>query len=191
VRHVKLAHEGHELEVITESIDVTAMVEPDPDWKYTDSSGHVHRYDDSAPDGPYPTLEYRAWHECHGDGLDCDYEDDQDLCYPVLGCKRCGEHVVPGTRTGQSRSIPGLTTYLIDGEPVSKQAAEDFMAAARWEREASARRPPLTPGQLDDVRAAINAAGLRLWLKSMFGPSAARRMIRDAWVSLDRDDWET
>lgn len=201
--YVRLAHEGHELEITTESIDVTPMTEADPNWTFTDSAGHPHRYDKDAPDGPYPTLEYRPRHGCGGSlepGADpfeepgCDYDGDQELCHPVLSCKQCGAWITPGSRIGMPHRIPGLRTYLIDGKPVSKQAADDFVAAARGEAQAAAQhvdRPPLAPEHLEAVRAAIRAAGLRLWLKSMFGPSAARRMIRDAWVSLDRDDTET
>ncbi len=132
--YAKMGHEGHTLEIQREVIDVTPMAEPDPGWTFTDRAGHTHGYTDGAPDGPYTTLEYRTVHD-HADDGECDADGDQEFCYPVLVCKRCAQPVRPGTRAPLFRqNMPGMTTYLIDGEPVSKQAAEDFMAASRAEK---------------------------------------------------------
>lgn len=204
-----MSHEGHELTVETESIDVTCMTEPDPGWKFTDKAGHTHSYVADRPGGPYPTLEYRTQHD-HADDGECDADGDQEFCYPVLVCKRCGQPVRPGTRAGTPTRIPGMTTYTIDGEPVSKQAAEDFAATMRRERQAAAPVPvctrcerPLSPDRghvckgmvasptTQTLVRNIRERGLNHVLAELVGTDTARKMIRDAWVSLDRDDRET
>lgn len=117
-----IEYEGHTLEVTTDWIDVTPVQEPDPGWTETDAAGHVHTYDDTADGGPYPTLTWKRKTVFCGE---C--QEDEDLGHLV--CKQCGERVTPGFRAGTPKKIPGLSTYLLDGAPVSKTTAEDFMAA--------------------------------------------------------------
>jgi hypothetical protein len=129
--YVKISHDGHELEVTTEAIEITSISndEPDPDWTETDSQGHRHYRSTTETGGPYPTLQWKP------DMVHCsDCHEEED--HGHLVCIQCGERVQPGMRPlppGRN-FIPGMTSYLIDGQPVSKQAAEDFLAAARAER---------------------------------------------------------
>jgi len=123
---------GHELEIVAESVEITSInsSEPDPDWTETDAAGHRHYHSKTETGGPYPTL---MWKPDMVHCQDCHEEED----HGYLVCGECGERVQPGFRPlSPARTfIPGLTSYTIDGEPVSKQAAEDFMAAMRQERE--------------------------------------------------------
>lgn len=128
----KVQHEGHSLTVEQEWIDVTAMSEPDPAWTYTDRGGHVHRAVKAGSDRvDYPTLDLQSsdphwcW-ECQDTHVDHWWE-----------CPLCEEKIVPGSRMGQPRKIPGMTTFMIDDEPVSPQAARDFVAS--WQREMNER----------------------------------------------------
>jgi hypothetical protein len=126
-----LGYNGHTLEIITEEVDVTSVFqqEPDPDWTETDVAGHRHYRSETQTGGPYPTL---MWKPDMVHCRDCHEEED----HGYLVCKQCGEHVQPGYRPDHSRKvIPGLRTYLIDGEPVSPRAAEDFITAMRQEQE--------------------------------------------------------
>lgn len=162
---VRADFDGHTLEITTEVIDVTPLAEPDPKWTFTDAAGHRHYWSDTESGGPYPTLEYRTVHD-HADDEECDADDDQDLCYPVLCCKQCGQPVAPGTRPPSSRRIvPGLRTYLIDGEPVSKQAAEDFMAARKAEALAAAPETYHGVTVPEKIRLVWNrpGSGARMW----------------------------
>ncbi len=209
--YAKLGHEGHTLEIQRDVIDVTPMVKPDPNWTFTDKAGHSHSYVADRPEGPYPTLEYRTQHD-HADDGECDADGDQEFCYPVLVCRVCGQPVRPGTVASTAREyVPGLTAYLIDGEPVSKQAAEDFMASMRAERAArlasgqvcyrceqplAADRGHVCSGMVANpvtqtLIRNIRERGLNHVLAVLVGTDSARKMIRDAWVSLDRDDRET
>jgi len=141
--HVKIGFEGHTLEIQRDMIDVTAMSEPDPGWTFTDTQGHEHGAVEQGPDGSvrYPSLLKRVIpHECDG-------YCEEEGCPLGWVCQWCYEHITPGVRTGRTRRyIPGRTTYLVDGEPVSEQAARDFAAA--WQREFNARhdRHPDTDG---------------------------------------------
>jgi len=122
--------DGHTLEIIRETVDVTSAYasKPDPDWTFTDAAGHQHYYNKNETGGPHPTLEWKP------DMVHCaDCHEDEDR--GGLVCKICGEEIQPGFVPDPGpHVIPGLVSYLIDGEPVSKQAAEDFMAAMERER---------------------------------------------------------
>jgi hypothetical protein len=130
----KITHDGHTLTVERESVDVTAISEPDPAWTYTDMAGHEHRaVSEDAPHVDrvtYPTLLRK-----YGDETWC-WECQDTHRDEWLECADCGERITPGTRAGRPRSILGMITYTIDDEPVSEQAAQDFIATARREREA-------------------------------------------------------
>lgn len=122
--------DGHELEIIRESVDVTSMfaMKPDQEWEETDAAGHRHYRSETETGGPYPTLQWRP------DMIHCsDCHEEEDHGYLV--CRECGERVQPGFVPDPGpHVIPGLVSYWIDGEPVSKQAAEDFLAAVKRER---------------------------------------------------------
>lgn len=130
--YVKLVHEGHELEITTEMVDVTSIhaMKPDPKWTFTDAAGHRHYRSEDETGGPYPTLMWKP------DMVHCaDCHEDHDEGFLV--CTQCGERVQPGFVSDPGpHLIPGLRSYTIDGEPVSPQAAEDFLAAMRAERRA-------------------------------------------------------
>jgi hypothetical protein len=98
---------------------------------------------------------------------------------------------------GRAQSIPGMQTYLIDGEPVSPQAAQDFLANARRERLASGQvcyrcEEPLAAdqGHVCSGMAAnrdiqllvrnIHDRGLIHVLSVLVGTDSAQKMIRDA-----------
>lgn len=175
----KFSHEGHTLEIQTERVDVTPMMEPDPNWTFTDAAGHEHSYTASDHAGHYPTLAYLPHHGHADDEDECDYDDDQHLCYPVLACTECSEEIRPVLRPGRPASIPGLTSYLIDGQPVSKQAADDFMAAARAEQAAAGDYTQRI------ITESVQRQGLFAWLSKVVGKDAAKQLIRDAWWALD------
>lgn len=72
-------------EVITESnpIEISTIGPiPDPDWRYVDMAGHVHRYDNEAKMRRYYV------------DLTCD--DGYDIGHNE--CIHCGEWIVPGTK---------------------------------------------------------------------------------------------
>jgi hypothetical protein len=121
---VKLtAPDGRTLEIDTERIDVsTALPQPDPNWTYTDRASHTHTYGQPG-ERTYPTLELRTsepyWcAECEDEHTDTWFE-----------CPLCGEKIDPGTRIDTSpKYIPGLTSYRIDGQHVTKEEAEALLA---------------------------------------------------------------
>ncbi|MFI2620421.1 hypothetical protein [Streptomyces sp. NPDC018584] len=128
-------HEGRTLEVETERIEVTtALPQPDPRWTYTDRAGHEHAYGQRGSAAhTYPTLARREsepyW--CS----DCD-DEHTDVWFE---CPLCGEQIEPGTFIDTSpQYMPGPTTYLIDGEPVTEaegKALLDEIQTASAERQ--------------------------------------------------------
>lgn len=133
----EIVYEGRTLTIERDSITVQSMAEPDPAWTFTDAAGHEHRASGEgihsmiATPVTYPTLE-----TVYGDESWCEdcRETHTDEWW---ACRRCGEKIVPGIRAGVSRTLPGMVTYEIDGEPVSPVAARDFVTA--WQRELNAR----------------------------------------------------
>jgi hypothetical protein len=137
---IEIVCEGHTLEINRDMIDVTAIHEPDPGWTFTDTQGHEHGAVEQGPDGSvrYPSLLKRVIpHECDG-------YCEEEGCPRGWVCQWCYEVITPGTRAGRTRYIPGMTRYLIDGEPVSEQAARDFVTARQ--RELNARHGSTSTG---------------------------------------------
>ena len=112
-------------EMRCEPIDVTSMSRPNPDWRWTDSSGHVHRWFDVTT-SPVVATEYHPSHRYDVPTLVFveDYPATEE--YPAVGhweCRECREVAPsPGRCPDYYRQlIPGLREYFIDGEPVSKE----------------------------------------------------------------------
>lgn len=148
--------EGRTLEIITDLIEYQSISEPDPGWRYTDRAGHVHTpaVERTAGDGGdpkivgYPTLVWTTEdHECF------DLCED-DGCPAWWECPQCGEHIRPGSRAGRPGVMRGMTTYEIDGEPVSPTAARDFVTG--WQRELNARFGH-DPARVADSNLRLNA----------------------------------
>lgn len=127
-----IEYNGVTLEIETQLIDVKAMTEPDPRWRYTDAEGHSHE-PQAASEGHllYPTLRQETgpadWCEDCGD-------EHTDAWFV---CRQCGERVTPGTRTGTSKMIRGFTSYTLDGVRVSEADAREFIA--EYQRELDQR----------------------------------------------------
>lgn len=128
-------YDGHTLEITTDRIEVTSnLPQPDPRWTFTDSAGH-HHHTVSGTDGlvTYPTLVLRSgpatWcQDCHDEHTDAWWE-----------CRLCEKKISPGVRYDNSRRfIPGMITYLLDGEHCSPDEARTFVA--RWQRELNHRQ---------------------------------------------------
>lgn len=124
---------GITIDYYANPIDVTPMRIPDMHWSYTDSAGHVHRWEG----------EDREW----GDGATVptvrwvvDVEGDDE--YPERGhneCRQCGERINPAWRSPATRRwVPGLQEFLVNGTPVSKEDAETIAAALRAQHSADA-----------------------------------------------------
>lgn len=115
-----------ELTVDTAMIDVTSnLPRPDKSWRYTDQQGHEHYWRDG-----WPTLT-RVVDETYWCGECNDEHHDTHL-----ECRVCHETIEPGTTgpSGFREFIPGRTTYLLNGEPISKERAEEIMAQRRSRR---------------------------------------------------------
>lgn len=114
--------DGRTLDAHSEPIETTDLgAKPDPDWVHVDAQGHEHRY----LDGQLPTLRYVVDEEDYT----VEDEDGYPEEYPGSGhheCTTCGEHVTPGTgsASGWQTFIPGPVTYLLDGQPITKDHAE-------------------------------------------------------------------
>lgn len=134
---VTISFGEHTLEIHREMIPVTSISELDPNWRYTDRAGHVHRPSVTRELGKedkitgYPTLEW--FPEDH----ECNRWCDEEGCPRWRACPRCGEKITPGSRAGRTRMLAGMVSYEIDGEPVSPTAARDFVT--NWQREFNAR----------------------------------------------------
>jgi hypothetical protein len=112
------------LEIERDMIEIsTGLPQPSKSWKTTDRQGHKHAY----ADGPdrYPTLrpEYRPFW-CP----DCHEEHEESW----LVCRICGERIEPGTYVDTTPQIrPGRTSYTLNGEPVTKERADEIIAEAK------------------------------------------------------------
>jgi hypothetical protein len=95
---------------------------PNLKWEFTDSAGHIHKWE---PDGSLPTLnrvEDTEYHSC--DMSDEDYYccDGYEETITTYFCKECGEEVKPGYYTDMSPLYQyGEITYYINNVPVSKE----------------------------------------------------------------------
>jgi hypothetical protein len=88
------------------------MSDPDPNWEYTDQSGHVHRWD---ADFNLPTLE----------PVSASYEEDGEIYHYIdhYVCHDCREEIEPGRKEGEIKHIPGLqrTEFTLSCPPQSPQ----------------------------------------------------------------------
>lgn len=109
----RLRIDGHEIRMYREVIDVSsALPGPDPSWRYTDTAGHEHCYDDG-----YPTLELVTVSEPYW-CPDCHEEHEGDT---ELRCRLCGEQVTPGTRVSSNgQAMAWRVEYYIDDEPATE-----------------------------------------------------------------------
>lgn len=102
---MKFYHSGdgdYTLTIEQEYLDTGPYREPDPDWSFTDSAGHIHKY---GKDFSTPTLKeeaYTEWEACWECG--CGH---QETFYRTV-CVECGEEVYPGTRYKPGEKIAGL-----------------------------------------------------------------------------------
>ena len=96
-------------------MEVTPLAKPDDDWEFTDSVGHLHRWQN----GRLPSLK---------EIIDCSADGE----YPALThmeCERCGETIAPGYKSPESREfIHGLTHLYIDDVEVGKSEFEKEFA---------------------------------------------------------------
>ena len=119
-------------EMRREMVDVTSLHRPDPSWRETDASGHIHEWytegrqaNDYRPDQAY-TLPTLRWIE------EVPATDD----YPAIGhyeCVQCGLRVGPPQFTADvhHQHIPGLLTCLINGERVTPEEFQERWKAAK------------------------------------------------------------
>jgi hypothetical protein len=121
----RIEHDGHVLEIEQSRIDVSSSSpRPSPYWKFTDAAGHQHAYDTEAR--RYPTLAIKEGEPYWDDDL---ADEVTDSWYE---CALCGERITPGTYVSSVREYePGPLYASIDGEPVTEQQANDFIAQAK------------------------------------------------------------
>lgn len=124
----RIERDDHVLEIHREWIDITsALPRPSPSWTYTDAAGHNHVYGTDRE--LYPTLVIRTGEPYWCDECEDDHEDDW------YECPLCGEKITPGSYVDSSpRPMPGPVHYAIDGEPVSEEQAQAFIAEGREAR---------------------------------------------------------
>lgn len=86
------------LEVNTDQIYAPSLggQERDPNWRFVDSHGHVHTYQNQEKMWEW-VVDYSYW---------CDFcRDDHDA--GEFRCKHCGDEVTPGTRKEMNPYIAG------------------------------------------------------------------------------------
>jgi len=99
-------------------IDVTSFKEPDPDWIYTDSNGHEHRWKiEDDWNASIPTCIEESI-------LDGYYEDGEPDYRREYRCKLCGEVIHPEMCPVTYRRYKPLTSANINGVPVTLQEAQ-------------------------------------------------------------------
>jgi hypothetical protein len=107
---------GRSFSTNTEMIDVTSMSDSykvDPTWVWADLAGHVHRGTEIDLTTAWSVVGSHWCEDCREDHHD--YE---------RFCRVCATEVDPplvvDVPAGMPRSIAGMTTYLIDGDPVDE-----------------------------------------------------------------------
>ncbi len=91
-----IAGDGYALELERDIIVIESIYpEPDPDWTFIDEVGHHH-------DASRATLDWVVTRTYWCEGCEDEHEDGE------WRCRQCGEVIHPGTRSPQSRALPGL-----------------------------------------------------------------------------------
>lgn len=116
--------DGRVLRVTRDVIRVDYLSDISASWKFTDAAGHVHHCEYDAADH-YPTLREIS----DGTWWCADCRDEHEDSH--LECRLCGEQVTPGMTGPGTKWLPGLTEYLIDGEPVTPEQAQAFAEQVR------------------------------------------------------------
>ena len=93
-------------------------------WTFTDLAGHEHSF--GTKEGPYPTLVRISDGWAGPPDYDEDDDTDSEFEYYHLSCGQCGEIVWPADGGPETEYLPGAFDYLIDGEPVNRDAAREF-----------------------------------------------------------------
>ena len=110
-----------ELVIEREVIPVHYLSDIDANWTFTDTAGHRHHCEYEAAEH-YPTLvtvvDETYWCE------DC--EDEHELTHQA--CRLCGEKIRPGTTGPGTKYITGVLTCTLDGEPISRERADQVIA---------------------------------------------------------------
>jgi hypothetical protein len=127
-----------ELSIDIERIDITSgrdSYKPDPAWNTVCKAGHFHAF---TRDGKLPTLQaYEKQMPCNG------------MCSPSCGgegwsetryrCRACGKRVKPGyvidVPGGQTRTIPGLTTWRVTVRTMTQWNADVSVRAVMPKKE--------------------------------------------------------
>jgi len=106
-------------------IQVPAVTEPDPGWRYVDKAGHEHRWAVRYGDGEIPT--------CNVHVEQIGYYPDGEPRYQVrYFCKECGEEIFPRVVPCVfPHYVPGPVHYFINGREVSKEEAETAIEKIR------------------------------------------------------------
>ncbi len=116
-----LSGSAGELVIECEAIPVWYLSDIDGGWRFTDAAGHLHHCEYDAADH-YPTLtrvvEETYWCENCGD----EHEASR------LECRQCGEAIAPGTTGPGVKYVSGITTFTLNGEPVSREEAQRVVA---------------------------------------------------------------
>ena len=96
----------------------------DPDWKFEDSNGHIHRWVQDGDDWSVPTVEFvvDGVHVIDGDNIEYGHRE----------CNECGDTVRPGHRR-EDRTVLGMkwiegTVRAIAGLPLG-----ELIEASRFE----------------------------------------------------------
>ncbi len=85
-------------------IDITAMQEPDPAWRFVDPAGHVHRWTKSGNLISVVEVVDETWVMYYDDETGEPVEQSRTH----YECRRCRALVTPGYREGRQTYITGL-----------------------------------------------------------------------------------
>jgi hypothetical protein len=123
---------GGELRIEQDVIPVHYESDLDPGWRFTDAAGHEHYYVYVYLGGEhYPTLAYVVDEWCHSDHdmFGGGYDEDGHPAVAHYECRICGEHVTPGMRGPGTTYVPGMHQVFLNGEPISRERAEEILAS--------------------------------------------------------------
>lgn len=113
---------GKTVEIVREMVTVESwMPETDPDWTYVDNDGHRHSTTSVRREMSAKWIETSpAYTDSDGEEYNADGE---------YRCVDCQEVLHIGTRTPGPQHIITGESYYIDGERVTKEAAEALVDA--------------------------------------------------------------